>query len=322
MSLFSVSEQALRVCLLVLPETSMMTLASTLDPMRAANRIASRGLFEWQLLTIDDQPATLTCGIPVAPQGQVDTQIEGDLLFVIAGFNQYKHVNRQQLNIIKQLSSRFRTIGGIEAGSWVLARCGLLDGKQATTHWEDQEEFTVQFPRVDLRADRFVIDGKVFTTGGASPTFDFMLYLIRTRYGYPLALEVSSAFIYDGVHSATDTQPLVSLGMLENHEPRVAAAIQIMEQHIDETITVAEIAHQLGLSIRMLEYLFAQTLNLSPAAYYRRLRLQTARRLVVDTRLRLQEIAIRTGFNSLSSFSRLFRQYYQQSPGQCRRQAG
>ncbi|MCP3690312.1 MAG: helix-turn-helix domain-containing protein, partial [Gammaproteobacteria bacterium] len=154
------------------------------------------------------------------------------------------------------------------------------------------------------------------------PTFDFMLYLIRTRYGYPLALEVSSAFIYEGVHSATDTQPLVSLGMLENHEPRVAAAIQIMEQHIDETITIAEIAHQLGLSVRMLEYLFAQTLNLSPAAYYRRLRLQTARRLVVDTRLRLQEIAIRTGFNSLSSFSRLFRQYYQQSPGQCRRLAG
>ncbi len=299
-----------------------MSLASTLDPMRAANRIASRSLFEWQLLTIDDQPATLTCGIPVAPQGQIDTQAGGDLLFVIAGFNQYKHVNRQQLKIIKQLCGRFQTIGGIEAGSWLLARCGLLDGKQATTHWEDQEEFTIQFPRVDLKPDRFVIDGKIFTTGGASPTFDLMLYLIRTRYGYPLALEVSSAFIYDGVHSATDTQPLVSLGMLENHEPRVAAAIQIMEQHIDETIAVSEIAQRLGLSIRMLEYLFAQTLNLSPAAYYRRLRLQTARRMVVDTRLRLQEIAIRTGFNSLSSFSRLFRQYYQQSPGECRRQAG
>ncbi|MCP4187012.1 MAG: GlxA family transcriptional regulator [Gammaproteobacteria bacterium] len=321
MSLFSVSEQKLRVCLLVLPETSMMSLASTLDPMRAANRIASRGLFEWQLLTIDDQPATLTCGIPVAPQGKIDAHIRGDLLFVIAGFNQYKHVNRQQIKIIKQLCSRFQAIGGIEAGSWLLARCGLLDGKQATTHWEDQEEFSVQFPRVVLKPDRFVIDGKIFTTGGASPTFDLMLYLIRTRYGYPLALEVSSAFIYDGVHSATDTQPLVSLGMLENHEPRVAAAIQIMEQHIDEIIAITVIAEKLDLSTRMLEYLFAQTLNLSPAAYYRRLRLQTARRMVVDTRLRLQEIAIRTGFNSLSSFSRLFRQYYQQSPGECRRQA-
>jgi transcriptional regulator GlxA family with amidase domain len=109
--------------------------------------------------------------------------------------------------------------------------------------------------------------------------------------------------------------------MLENNEPRVAAAIHLMEQHIDDTLTIAQVAQQIDLSVRMLEYLFRQTLNLSPAAYYRRLRLQTARRMVVDTRLKLQEIAIRTGFNSLSSFSRLFGQYYQQTPGECRRLA-
>jgi transcriptional regulator GlxA family with amidase domain len=174
---------------------------------------------------------------------------------------------------------------------------------------------------VRLKSDRFVIDGKFFTTGGASPTFDFMLYLIRERYGYPLAIEVSSAFIYDGVHSATDTQPLVSLGMLENSEPRVAAAIHEMEQHIDEPVAVDQIARRIQLSVRMLEYLFRQTLDMSPAAYYRRLRLQTARRMVVDTRLQLQEIAIRTGFNSLSSFSRGFKNHYQQTPRDCRRQA-
>ena len=322
MSIFSVSDQGLRVCLLVLPESSMMSLASALDTMRAANRIASRALFDWQIVTLDGNPAILTCGIPVAAQCKLSEVDKGDVLLVIAGFNQEKHVDKQQLKLIKQLSRGFAAVGGIEAGSWVMARCGLLDGKSATTHWEDQEEFAHQFPRVKLKADRFVIDDNVFTTGGASPTFDFMLYLIRTRYGYPLALEVSSAFIYDGVHSATDTQPLVSLGMLENSEPRVASAIQIMEQHIDDTIPVDAIASQLNLSVRMLEYLFAQTLNLSPGAYYRRLRLQTARRMVVDTRLQLQEIAIRTGFNSLSAFSRLFKQYYQQSPGECRRQAG
>ena len=322
MTIFSASEDSLRVTLLVLPDSSMMSLASALDTMRAANRIASRSLFQWQIVTLDGDPATLTCGIPIAAQSRLSKAEAGDMLFVIAGFNQEKHVNREQLKLIKQSSRRFRSVAGIEAGSWLLARCGLLDGKAATTHWEDQEEFARQFPRTDLKADRFVIDENVCTTGGASPTFDFMLYLIRTRYGYPLALEVSSAFIYDGVHSATDTQPLVSLGMLENREPRVAKAIQIMEKHIDETISMREIEDQMNLSLRMLEYLFVQTLNMSPGAYYRRLRLQTARRMVVDTRLQLQEIAIRTGFNSLSAFSRLFKQYYQQSPRECRRQAG
>jgi transcriptional regulator GlxA family with amidase domain len=321
MSIFACSDDKLRVTLLILPDSSMMSLASVLDTMRAANRIASRELFEWTIATINGKSARLTCDLIIEPDIMLDASCSGDVLIVIAGFNQQYHAGPAHLKLIYRLSRNFSAVGGIEAGSWILARSGLLEGRSATTHWEDLEEFATRFPGVDLKPDRFVIDGSVFTTGGASPTFDFMLYLIRKRYGYPLAIEVSSAFIYDGVHSATDTQPLVSLGMLENNEPRVAAAIHVMERHIDEPIPVRSIATQVKLSVRMLEYLFRQTLNMSPAAYYRRLRLQTARRMVVDTRLKLQEIAIRTGFNSLSSFSRLFRNYYQQSPGECRKQA-
>lgn len=321
MNPFLSSPDKLRVTLLVLPDSSMMTLASALDPMRAANRIADRDLFEWRLATLSARPARLTCDLVVEPDVVFDEACAGDLLIVIASFNQQQHAGPAHLRLLKRVARNFAAVGGIEAGSWILARAGLLDGHAATTHWEDLEEFATSFAGVDARPDRFVVDDRVFTTGGASPTFDFMLYLIRRRYGYPLALEVSSVFIYDGVHSAADTQPLVSLGMLENSEPRVAAAIHVMERYIDDPLSIAQIAAQVDLSVRMLEYLFRQTLDLSPAAYYRRLRLQTARRLVVDTRLPLQEIAVRTGFNSLSAFSRRFRGEYRQSPGECRRLA-
>jgi transcriptional regulator GlxA family with amidase domain len=321
MSIFATSDQPLRVTLLVLPDSSMMSLASALDTMRAANRIADRTLFEWQLTTLNGKAANLTCGIPVAPDVVLDNSLAGDLLIIIAGFHQQRHAGPAHLRLIKRLAASYRAVGGIEAGSWIMARSGLLENRAATTHWEDLEEFGNHFPQVRLKSDRFVIDGKFFTTGGASPTFDFMLYLIRERYGYPLAIEVSSAFIYDGVHSATDTQPLVSLGMLKNNEPRVAAAIQVMEQHVDDTLSIGQVAAQVDLSVRMLEYLFKQTLNLSPAAYYRRLRLQTARRMVIDTRLKLQEIAVRTGFNSLSNFSRMYKRAYRQSPLESRRAA-
>ncbi|MGD2171184.1 MAG: GlxA family transcriptional regulator [Gammaproteobacteria bacterium] len=321
MNIFDPSQEKLRVTLLVLPESSMMSLASALDPMRAANRIADRRLFEWRIATLNGKSARLTCDLVIEPDTALDANLRGDVLIVIASFNQQHHAGPAHLKLLKRLARNFSIVGGIEAGSWILARSGLLQGKSATTHWEDLEEFATCYPALDVKPDRFVIDGRVFTTGGASPTFDFMLYLIRRRFGYPLAMEVSSVFIYDGVHSATDNQPLVSLGMLENSEPRVAAAIQVMEQHIDDTLSIAQVAAQVDLSVRMLEYLFKQTLDLSPAAYYRRLRLQTARRMVVDTRLKLQEIAIRTGFNSLSSFSRLFRNHYRQSPGECRQKA-
>ena len=321
MSIYVPSTEKLRVTLLVLPESSMMSLASALDPMRAANRIADRELFEWRIATLNGEPARLTCDLSIDPDVQLDEDLRGNVLIVIASFNQQHHAGPTHLRRIKRLARNFTAVGGIEAGSWILARSGLLEGRAATTHWEDFEEFSNSFPRVEVKPDRFVIDGKVFTTGGASPTFDFMLYLIRMRFGHPLAMEVAGVFIYDASHSATDTQPLVSLGMLETDEPRVAAAIHVMENHIDDTLTIAQVAAQVELSVRMLEYLFKQTLDLTPAAYYRRLRLQIARRMVVDTRLELREIALRTGFNSLSAFSRLFRGHYRQSPGAVRHAA-
>jgi transcriptional regulator GlxA family with amidase domain len=299
----------------------MMSFASVLDTMRAANRIAGRELFEWQISTLNGKPARLTSGLKVEPDLRLEAGSRGDLLIIIASFNQQQHAGPAHLKLIKRLARNFSSVGGIEAGSWILARCGLLENRSATTHREDLEEFATHFPGTDLKPDRFVIDGNLFTTGGASPTFDFMLYLIRVRYGYPLAMEVSSVFIYDSRQSATDLQPLVSRGLLEGKEPRVATAIHVMEQHIDDTLSIPQVAAQVDLSVRMLEYLFKQTLNLTPAAYYRRLRLQTARRMVIDTRLQLQEIALRTGFNSLPAFSRLFSQYYRQSPGECRKQA-
>lgn len=317
--IFAPSDDPLRVTLLLLPESSMMSLASTLDPMRAANRVARRPLFTWRIVTPDGAPAALTCGVPVAAAGRLGGDCEGDALIVVAGFNQERHAGRAVLTELRAARRRFRALGGVEAGSWLLARAGLLDGHAATTHWEDLEDFAARFPEVTVRPDRFVVDGRIFTSGGASPTFDLMLHLIRSRFGYPLALEVASVFIYDQAHAATDAQPLVSLGRLAGYEPRVAAAIRLMEQRLDSPLTTEAIARRLDISVRTLELLFRQALGIGPGTYYLRLRLQAARRLLLDTRLPMQAVAVRCGFGSLSAFSRIFRRHFAVSPSGYRR---
>jgi len=319
MSTFSPSNDTLDVTLLVIPESSMMSLASVLDVMRAANRFSRRNLFRWRLLTLDGKPASLSCGLAIHSDDVLTTTTQGDMLIIIGGFNQDKHVSQDSLKTLRQAMRKFKTLGGIEAGSWLLARAGKLNGKNATTHWEDLDDFALRFPQVNVRPDRYVIDGEVFTTGGASPSFDFMLHLIRIRYGYHLSLEVASAFIYDGVHTGKDAQPMMSLGKLEHYEPRVAQTIRLMEQHIEDTLSLDMLSDTIGLSKRMLTYLFKQNLQLSPGQFYLRLRLQTARRLALDTRLTMQEVAVRTGFNSLAAFSRQFKHYYKMTPTECRK---
>ena len=286
--------------------------------MRAANRLSERQCFDWKIVTTNGLPVECTCGIQITPDEKLDSVKDGNLLFIVSGFKQFEYISSDEIRLIRRFSSKFEAIGGVDTGAWILGKAGLLDGKSVTTHWEDLEDFEDYFRNTNVQPDRFVIDKDVVTIGGASPTFDFMLHLIRSRLGYPMALEVASVFVYDETHFSTDAQPLVSLGLLNDFEPRVTKAIRIMESQLDEPITVTAVAERLNISSRRLENLFQMHLQTSPGAYYLNLRLLRARKYVTDTLLPMQEIAIRTGFNSLSSFSRSIKKSYHSSPSSYR----
>tara|TARA_B110000914_G_C15465170_1_gene447906 strand:+ start:157 stop:1161 length:1005 start_codon:yes stop_codon:yes gene_type:complete len=318
MNIYSHTEDTLNVTVLLLPESSMMVLASIIDPMRAANRLSERQCFTWRIVATDENPVSCTCGIKITPDEVLNIDTAGDVLFIVSGFNQYDYISSDEIALIRRIAPRFQALGGVDTGAWILGRAGLLEEKNVTTHWEGLEDFSSRFRKSNVQPDRFVVDHPIFTIGGASPTFDFMLYLIRTRLGYTLALEVASVFVYDETHFSTDAQPVVSLGLLNDCEPRVTKAIRIMESHIDEPISIVNVAEQLAMSSRRLEKLFQQHLQCSPGVYYLRLRLQRARKYVTDTVLSMQEIAIRTGFNSLSAFSRSYKKHYQSSPSDYR----
>lgn len=298
------------VVIVVLPESSIMSLASVLDPMRAANRVSGKPVFNWMILSPDGKPIQMTCGIAIAADGPFSGMMRGDYLVVIGGFNLDRHVGAAFFNTLKASAARFSVVAGVESGCWLLARTGLVNGRSATAHWEELEDFAIAFPEISVRADRFVTDGRFWTSGGASPTFDMMLHLVRKELGSAIALDVASIFVYDETHSASDAQPLVSLGRVETRDPHLAKAIRLMERTLDRPLSIAVIALRLGQSRRALEMRFARTLGISPSAYYMRLRLQTAYRLVNESGLGIQEIAVRAGFDSLSAFSRAFRKQY------------
>lgn len=318
-SIFSPDATPLRLTLLVFSGASIMCVASAVDPLRAANRIAGATMFDWKLVSADGTPPVTTSGLPVAISGRFEAAEKTDVLIAIGGFGTRYETTPPLVSGFRRAAKAARATGGIEAGTWLLARAGLLEGRAATTHWEDLEDFAAAFPGADVRPDRYVIDGPVFTTGGASPTFDLMLHLVRARLGMAVALDVASVFIYDQARAATDAQPLVSLGRLDGFDPRLAGAIRLMEAHIDRPLTVAAIARRTGVTARTLEKTFARAIGETPGAYYLRLRLNAARRLVLDTAEPMADIAARTGFSSAAAFSRAFSAGFGIAPGRMRR---
>ena len=318
-TVFRAERTPLDVTILVFSGSSIMCVASAIDPLRAANRIAGETLFDFKLVSVGGNPAVTTCGLPVAVSGKFDPTAKTDMIVVVAGFGTQGYATGSFLQGLRRAARSARACGGVEAGTWLVARAGLLEGRSATTHWEDMEDFSSAFPGVDVRPDRYVIDGPVFTSGGASPTFDLMLHLIRTRLGMAVALDVASVFIYDQARAATDAQPLVSLGRLDGYDPRLAQAIRLMETHVDQPLTIDAVAKRAGVTARTLESIFRKSIGETPGAYYLRLRLGAARRLVVDTRIAMADIAGRTGFSSAAAFSRAFSRAFGEAPVRLRR---
>lgn len=315
-TVFAPSMAPLEIAVLVLPRASILEVASVLDPLRNANRHLGREGFRWRIVSPDGAAVPLTCGIELSARGALSAAEGADVLIVIAGYNQSEIATRPLIAGIRRSAGRFRMVGAVDAGPWVLARAGLLDGHRATVHWEDLEDFAQAHPAVEVVPDRFVISRNRFTAGGASPAADLMLHLIGARCGAAVAGQVAASFQYEvQVDGARPQRPGILPPAMD---ARLAAALQIMSAHLEDPLPLEAIARAQGLGLRRMEQLFQVELGQGPAAAYLELRLQAARRMVVDTRHTVQEVALRCGFVDPTSFSRAFRRRFGAPPTRIR----
>lgn len=316
-TIFGRDPAPLTIAMLVLPHASILEVGSALDPLRSANRHLGAEVFRWRVVTPDGGPVPLTCGIELPSVGPLGMARGADALMVIAGFRQAEVATRPLIRDLRRMAGGFRMIGGIDAGPWVLARAGLLDGHRATVHWEDLEDLAAAHPEVEVVPDRFVIDRNRVTAGGAAPAADLMLHLIASRHGPALARLVAGSFITE-TRPGTDPQ-IAALSANSRTDPRVAAAVARMEARLDAPESVAQTAAAVGLSPRRLEALFGAAYGLTPGAFGLSLRLQAARRMVTDTTHPVAEIALRCGFSSQSTLTRAFTRRFGQPPSVLRR---
>jgi len=149
-----------------------------------------------------------------------------------------------------------------------------------------------------------------------------MLDLIGARWGMELALRVAGAFVYAPYQTGAQPQQSVPAARIARADPALGAAIALMEAGLEDPAPIADIAGRIGLSQRRLEMLFADRLGTSPGRFFLDLRLDEARRLVTDTRLPLQEVALRTGFSGQVTFARAFRARFGAAASALRRGAG
>lgn len=319
--LFSPSD-AVEIELLILPGSNLNQIAAVLDPMRAANRALGSAAFGWNISTPDGAAVMTTTGIPIPADQVFSPQSQTGPLFVIASYGIRDGNWHSIIRALKSAAASGRDMVGIETGSWLLAQAGVLDGYRATTHWEYFEDFETTFPEIAAVDERYVIEaqGARVTTGGSGPTLDLMLNIIRTRHGFSVAREVANMFIYDSAKIGLTPQLGSNSNWSTPVDVRVAEAISLMERHLEEILTIEQIADQLKITSRHLLNLFVRETGNTIIQYYGKLRLHQARRLLLETRISVGEIAFRCGYSSSSRFSQNYARLFNQKPSQTRTQ--
>ena len=144
--MFTASPDLLELEVLVLPDSTLMQTAAVLEPLRAANRIWARRLYQWTLTTPDGRPAPTTSGIEVPAARAFDPAASHAPLLIVASYHREQHFTRDLIRRVGAARRHRPVIGAVETGVWLIAEAGLLDGRRATAHWEDIDEFALVQP--------------------------------------------------------------------------------------------------------------------------------------------------------------------------------
>ena len=303
-----------RYVFVLMARFTMLCFACAIEPLRIANRLSGKQLYSWTIASEGGEAVACSNGVVFAVDSGLDEIGREDTVMLCGGVDVQAATTRRLVSWLRREARRGVTIGGLCTAGHAMAKAGLLDGRRATIHWENQDSFSEEFDEVTLTKSVFVVDGNRITTAGGTASIDLMLKLIAEHHGEELAGAVADQLIYSAIRTDQDTQRLSIPTRIGVRHPKLSQVIQIMEQHLEEPISPSLLARDVGLSTRQLERLFRRYLNRSPKRYYMELRLQKARNLLMQTDMSVINVALACGFTSPSHFSKCYRAHYQTTP--------
>lgn len=311
--------RARHIGFLLVDQFSMLSIASAIDPLRAANRALGKPAYQWTLTSIDGTAVRASNGIELRVDCSLSALDSCDLLFVCAGLS----TNPPGLAKIQaELRSRARrgaALGAISTGSQILGGSGLLDGYRCTIHWENQAAFVEAFPEANCTGHMFELDRDRYTCAGGTASIDLMLQIIRDDHGPAIATETANQFQHDRARTSDDRQRIGAERDLSSKSPKLKSAVDLMAANLEEPLSTASIAAAVDLSVRQLERLFLKHLECTPGHYYTVLRLERARQLLRQTSASILDVALAAGFTSHSYFAHIYRNHFGRSPSDERR---
>ncbi len=290
-------QQPLRVLLIGAGEPDTLTWTGLLQPLRLAARILG--------------PERLHVDVRM-PAG-MDARIPWHLVLLVADEAQAAMTPANSRTLIEHIRAA-PVWGGVGAGVLWLADAGALNGVRSALPWALYAEAGNLADHAIFTPHLFEIDDNRLTCCGGAASIDFALTLVEAIFGAGVQAQIKEALCIDRVRGRDERQRVALQARFGALQPKLSEAVTLMEANIEEPLSTDDIAGLVGISRRQLERLFKQYLGSLPSRYYLELRLQRARRLLLDTHYSIVQVGLMCGFSSGSHFSTAFGALFGNTP--------
>jgi transcriptional regulator GlxA family with amidase domain len=313
-----------RVWVCTFAQAELLDLAGPWSVFGHTNAILDRTVYELTLVSAAKSKVRTRHGLTLS-----DAQLLTDLdraerphTFIVAGGSREVPLTTEERGLCEWLQkhhTRVNRIVSVCSGALLLAHAGLLDDRQATTHWKFLSDMQRRYPKVRVQREGiYVRDGKFWTSAGVTAGIDLALALVEEDHGHRTAMAVAKnllLYLRRPGHQAQFSDPL----QLQEQETRkLRDVVTTIQTRLSEDLSVESLAESLDVSPRTLTRACREELGESPAALIRRVRLAEAKRLLSETTLPLKTISVRIGGGDPSTLWRMFTKHLGVTPTEYR----
>ena len=276
--------------------------------------------FEFTIATAEPGPVRTSLGYDMVITTGLEIAATADLIAVPA--HAIENIDERYLEVIRAAEARGAWVLSVCSGAFALAEAGILDGRRATTHWMHASKLAARYPRTTVDAEvLFVEDRKVVTSAGTAAGIDAALHIVRKELGAAATNVVARRMVVPPQRDGGQSQYIES-PVQECSNDSIALVADWMLEHIDEDLTVDQLARKALMSSRTFARRFRADMGTTPAAWLNRQRIIRAQLLLEETNYSLETVAQDTGFGTAAVMRHHFLKVLQTTPTAYRRTFG
>ena len=264
-------------------------------------------------------PVATDSGFQVLPAFGLERVREAGTVIVLPSVS-FEQVPAELPGVLRQARERGSRIVSLCTGAFALGAAGLLDGRRATTHWEECALLARRYPAAKVDPGvLFTDEDGILTSAGSAASIDLCLHLVRTDHGTEIATQLARQLVVPPQRDGGQAQYIDAPMPDHDSSSLFAGTLDWLQEHLAEPVTIEDLAVRAAMSPRTFARRFLASTGTTPYRWLLRQRIQLAQRMLETTDLPVDRVARASGFSTAANLRKHFSRAVRTSPQAYRR---